>query len=115
MADVAHAEDVIETDERAFIHSIIDFGDTVVREVMVPRPDMVTLEADATVSEALEQALAAGYSRLPVYEDNVDDVVGHRLHQGPDAGRARRPRGRRRCGRTCGRPTSSPRPSGWPA
>ena len=48
MADVAHAEDVIETDERAFIHSIIDFGDTVVREVMVPRPDMVTLEADDT-------------------------------------------------------------------
>ena len=46
MADVAHAEDVIETEERAFIHSIIDFGDTVVREVMVPRPDMVTLEAD---------------------------------------------------------------------
>ena len=45
MADVAHEEDVIETDERAFIHSIIDFGDTVVREVMVPRPDMVTVES----------------------------------------------------------------------
>ncbi len=76
MADVAHAEDVIETEERAFIHSIIDFGDTVVREVMVPRPDMVTAEADASVSDALRQALAAGYSRLPVYHENVDDVVG---------------------------------------
>jgi putative hemolysin len=76
MADVAHAEDVIETAERAFIHSIIDFGDTVVREVMVPRPDMVTLEADATVTEALEASLAAGYSRLPVYRHNVDDVIG---------------------------------------
>jgi CBS domain containing-hemolysin-like protein len=76
MADVAHAEDVIEPEEREFIHSIIDFGDTVVREVMVPRPDMVSLEADATVSEALEAALAAGYSRLPVYRHNVDDVVG---------------------------------------
>ncbi len=76
MADVAHAEDVIETEERAFIHSIIDFGDTVVREVMVPRPDMVTAEADASVSEALRQALAAGYSRIPVYRENVDDVVG---------------------------------------
>ena len=51
MADVAHAEDVIEPEEREFIHSIIDFGDTVVREVMVPRPDMVTAEADMTVSE----------------------------------------------------------------
>ena len=76
MADVAHAEDVIETAERAFIHSIIDFGDTVVREVMVPRPDMVTLETDDTVTEALEAALAAGYSRLPVYRHNVDDVIG---------------------------------------
>lgn len=76
MADVAHAEEVIETTERAFIHSIIDFGDAVVREVMVPRPDMVALEASTTVSGALVQALAAGRSRLPVYQDNVDDVVG---------------------------------------
>ncbi|HEY5245463.1 MAG TPA: hemolysin family protein [Acidimicrobiales bacterium] len=76
MADVAHAEDVIEHTERAFIHSIIDFGDAVVREVMVPRPDMVVLEAETTVSRALEHALAAGRSRLPVYEDNVDDVIG---------------------------------------
>jgi len=76
MADVAHAEDVIATSERAFIHSIIDFGDAVVREVMVPRPDMVTLEADATVSAGLEEALVAGRSRLPVHRHNVDDVVG---------------------------------------
>ncbi len=76
MADVAHAEDVIETEERAFIHSIIDFGDTVVREVMVPRPDMVTVEAGLSVSEALRKALAAGYSRVPVYRENIDDVVG---------------------------------------
>ena len=76
MADVAHAEDVIEPEERAFIHSVIDFGDTVVREVMIPRPDMVTAEAATSVSVALRQALAAGYSRLPIYRDNVDDVVG---------------------------------------
>jgi len=76
MADVAHADDVIETTERAFIHSIIDFGDAVVREVMVPRPDMVALEADATVSAGLEEALEAGYSRLPVHDHNVDDIVG---------------------------------------
>ncbi|MGH9043267.1 MAG: hemolysin family protein [Acidimicrobiales bacterium] len=76
MADVAHAEEVIETDEHAFIHSIIDFGDTVVREVMVPRPDMICVQARSSVDEALAQALAAGFSRLPVYRENVDDVIG---------------------------------------
>src|SRR5271166_5979457 len=76
MADVAHADDVIETTERAFIHSIIDFGDAVVREVKIGRPDMVALEADATVSAGLEEALEAGYSRLPVHDHNVDDIVG---------------------------------------
>jgi putative hemolysin len=75
MADVAHEENVIEKDERSFIHSVIDFGDTVVREVMVPRPDMVTVEADTTVTAALEAALAAGYSRIPVHEQSIDDVV----------------------------------------
>ncbi|HLN17101.1 MAG TPA: hemolysin family protein [Acidimicrobiales bacterium] len=76
MADVAHAENVIEPGERVFIHSIIEFGDTVVREVMVPRPDMVTAEDRSSVSATLEAALTAGFSRLPVYEHNVDDVVG---------------------------------------
>jgi CBS domain containing-hemolysin-like protein len=76
MADVAHEEKVIEKEERSFIHSIIDFGDTVVREVMVPRPDMVTVEADVSVASALESALAAGYSRIPVHEEGIDDVTG---------------------------------------
>jgi len=76
MADVAHEENVIEKDERSFIHSIIDFGDTVAREVMTPRPDMVTVDADVTVRDALESALAAGYSRIPVEEDGIDDVIG---------------------------------------
>jgi CBS domain containing-hemolysin-like protein len=76
MADVAHEENVIAHQERTFIHSIIDFGDTVVREVMVPRPDMVTVEADNSVTSALEAALAAGYSRIPVHEEGIDDVIG---------------------------------------
>ncbi len=76
MADVAHEEKVIEHDERTFIHSIIDFGDTVAREVMTPRPDMVTVEADATVRDALEAALGAGYSRIPVEHDGIDDIIG---------------------------------------
>jgi magnesium and cobalt exporter, CNNM family len=76
MADVAHEENVIEHDERTFIHSIIDFGDTVTREVMTPRPDMVTVEADVTVRDALEAALSAGYSRIPVEADGIDDIIG---------------------------------------
>ena len=76
MADVAHEEKVIEQDERTFIHSIIDFGDTVAREVMTPRPDMVTVEGDATVRDALEAALGAGYSRIPVEENGIDDIIG---------------------------------------
>jgi CBS domain containing-hemolysin-like protein len=76
MADVAHEERVIEGDERTFIHSIIDFGDTVAREVMTPRPDMVTVEDDATVRVALEAALGAGYSRIPVEAEGIDDIIG---------------------------------------
>ncbi len=76
MADVALEDEVIETDERALIHSIIEFGDTIVREVMVPRPDMCSVEAQRSVSEALGVAMAAGYSRLPVYSQNIDDAVG---------------------------------------
>jgi len=76
MADVAVVEDVIEREERALIHSIIEFGDTVVREVRVPRPDMVAVEADQSVSDVLEQAIEAGYSRIPVYGENIDDIVG---------------------------------------
>jgi putative hemolysin len=76
MADVAHEEHVIEGEERAFIHSIIDFGDTVAREVMVPRPDMVTIERDKTITVALETALAAGFSRIPVHDGQIDDIEG---------------------------------------
>jgi CBS domain containing-hemolysin-like protein len=76
LADVALEEDVIEREERALIHSIIEFGDTVVREVMVPRPDMVAVEGRAPVNDVIEVAIASGYSRMPIYEQGIDDVVG---------------------------------------
>jgi len=76
MADVARDEAVIEPAEREFIHSVIDFGDTVVREVMVPRPDMVALEKTISISDALVEALEAGFSRVPIYDESIDDVVG---------------------------------------
>jgi putative hemolysin len=76
MADAALEDDVIEREERTLIHSIIDFGDTVVREVMVPRPDMVAVESTARVSDVVEIAIAAGYSRIPVFGQGIDDIVG---------------------------------------
>ena len=76
MADVAAQEDSIEPEERELIHSIFDFGDTVVREVMLPRTDMVAVEADATVDQAVSMAIEAGKSRFPAYDDTTDDIVG---------------------------------------
>jgi len=76
LADVAVEEDVIEEDERVLIESIIEFGDTVVREVMVPRPDMVAVPADFRVADVMEVAILNGYSRIPAYRDGVDDIVG---------------------------------------
>jgi putative hemolysin len=76
MADVAADEEVIEREERRLIHSIFEFGDTVVREVMLPRPDMVAIEADATVDEAIQHAIEGGFSRLPVFEGTTDNIVG---------------------------------------
>lgn len=76
MADVAADEQAIEREERRLIHSIFEFGDTVVREVMLPRPDMIAVEADATIEDAISQAIGAGYSRIPCYEDSTDDILG---------------------------------------
>ncbi len=76
MADVAAEEEVIEREERRLIHSIFEFGDTVVREVMKPRPDMVAVAADATIEEAVERAIDGGFSRLPAYEGTTDNIIG---------------------------------------
>ena len=74
--DVALEDEVIEHEERAFIHSIIEFGDTVAREVMVPRPDMVTVEGRDKIGDVLEVAISAGRSRIPVFEQGIDDIQG---------------------------------------
>jgi CBS domain containing-hemolysin-like protein len=74
--EVAESEDVIEAEEAEMIHSIFEFGDTVVREVMVPRPDMVCAEDDASLEEVLDLALRHGFSRIPVIKDNIDNIVG---------------------------------------
>src|ERR671917_428042 len=76
LADVAVSAEVIEVEERTLIRSIIDFGDTVVREVMVPRPDMTVVSADTPVDSAIATVLARGVSRLPMVGEGIDDVVG---------------------------------------
>ncbi len=76
MADVATEEQVIEADEREFIHSVIELGDTVVREIMKPRADIIALQKDETVQNALDLAISKGYSRLPVYSKTLDDISG---------------------------------------
>ena len=76
MADVAADEEAIEREERRLIHSIFEFGDTVVREVMLPRPDMIAVEAETTVEDAITQAIEAGYSRIPCFEDTTDNILG---------------------------------------
>ena len=73
----AAEDDVIEHEERELIESIIEFGDTVAREVMVPRPDMAIIPYEATITQALDFAIEHGYSRLPVEGPNDDeDVIG---------------------------------------
>jgi len=78
LVTVGEEEGVLEEDETDMIHSIFEFADTTVREVMVPRIDMVTLDSNATVTEAVDMALQGGFSRIPVYEESVgtDEIVG---------------------------------------
>lgn len=76
MVDEATELDVLEEGDRELIHSIFEFNDTVVREVMVPRTDMVTLDATAHLTQAMAVFLKAGYSRIPVIAQDADDITG---------------------------------------
>ncbi|MEP7054950.1 MAG: hemolysin family protein [Actinomycetota bacterium] len=76
LVDLAEQGQVIENAERKMIHSVFELGDTFVRSVMVPRPDIVFIEHDKTIRQALTLALRSGFSRIPVIGDNADDVLG---------------------------------------
>ncbi len=95
LAEEAMEHSVIEESERDLIESIIDFGDTVVREIMIPRTDMVTIGADATVAGCIDRAIDKGMSRIPVYGENTDDIEG--IVYIKDAMRAEREGGAERC------------------
>jgi CBS domain containing-hemolysin-like protein len=76
LVDLAEESAVIEDDERQMIHSVFELGDTLAREVMVPRTDMVFIERGKTLRQALSLGLRSGFSRIPVIGENADDVVG---------------------------------------
>jgi putative hemolysin len=89
-AEAASDEEQIEVGERDLIHSIFEFGDTIVREVMVPRPDNVAVEDDKALRDVQALVLTHGYSRVPVFHEELDEIVGicyakdvlKALHQG---------------------------------
>ncbi len=76
LIDVGEAEGILEQEEGELIHSIIEFGDTRVSEVMTPRPNIVAVPANATVREARDIIIESKYSRLPVYSEQIDNVEG---------------------------------------
>lgn len=76
LVDLAEERSLIEDDERQMIHSVFELGETLSREVMVPRTDMVFIERHKTLRQALSLGLRSGFSRIPVIGDNEDDVVG---------------------------------------
>jgi len=76
LVDLAEASDVIEDDERKMIHSVFELGDSIAREVMVPRTDVVFIERTKNLRQTMSLFLRSGYSRIPVVGENLDDVVG---------------------------------------
>ena len=96
MVDYAESSDLIEADERDMIHSVFDLGDTLLKEVMVPRTDVVFIKADRNLRQALSLALRSGFSRIPVIGAGLDHVQGvlylkdivKRLQDKPDADRS---------------------------
>jgi CBS domain containing-hemolysin-like protein len=96
LVDFLEQRSVIEPGEREMVRSVFELGDTIVREVMVPRTEMVFIDRDKTVDQALSLHLRSGFSRIPVAGENEDDVVGIAYlkdivawtHEHPDAGPA---------------------------
>jgi CBS domain containing-hemolysin-like protein len=76
LVDQAHERGLVESDENEMIHSVFELGDTLVRELMVPRTDMVWIEKDKSLRQALSLALRSGFSRVPVIGENLDRIIG---------------------------------------
>ena len=112
MVEVGGEEGVLEEDESEMLGNVFDLAETTVREVMIPRIDIVAVEADVSIDEATHVMLQGGQSRIPVYDDTLDEVIGVlyakdllRLYTDQNAPP--------RCARWCARRTSCLNPSGW--
>ncbi len=94
LVDYIESQDAIEPGEREMVRSVVELGDTIVREVMVPRTDIVFVERDRSLDQAVSLALRSGFSRIPVTGESTDDVVGIAylkdmvawMHEHPDTG-----------------------------
>jgi len=76
MAEVGHESGAIEEEEKELIHSIFEFGDTTVRNILTPRPDMIVVEVNYTLQAAMDLVMKHGFSRIPVYENDPDNIAG---------------------------------------
>jgi len=76
MVEASEEQGVLEAEETEMIHSILDFGDTVVRKVMTPRIDITALDVNAPLQELIKKVRESGHSRIPVYEDDLDNILG---------------------------------------
>lgn len=76
MLDVSHEEGVLEVEERKMIDNVFEFGDSQVKDVMVPRTDMVAIDIDSTYDEIMKTFKVEQFSRIPVYQDSVDNIIG---------------------------------------
>jgi CBS domain containing-hemolysin-like protein len=76
LVDLAHERGLVESDEHEMIHSVFELGDTLVRELMVPRTEMVWIEKDKSLRQGLSLALRSGFSRIPVVGTGPDNIIG---------------------------------------
>lgn len=76
LVDASQKAGVLESDESQMIHSIFDFGDTLAREIMIPRIDIFSLEVNVPLEDAADMVLKSGFSRVPVYEGQIDNILG---------------------------------------
>ena len=76
IVDVSHEEGVIESEERQMIANIVDFGDSLVKDVMIPRMDIAMVESTITYDELMQEFTKSKFARMPVYEDTIDNIIG---------------------------------------
>lgn len=76
IVSVSHKEGILEGEERDMIYNVFDFGDSKARDVMIPRPEMIAIDVESSYEEVIAIVTGEQYSRIPVYEDTIDNIVG---------------------------------------